>query len=40
MILNSVRFFHAHVSVFAGTVQGKATPLDNVFTIRPNFFPG
>ena len=33
MILNYLRFYYAHFSVFAGRVQCKATPLDNVFTM-------
>lgn len=34
IILNYLRFCYAHFSVFADKVQCKATPLDNVFTIR------
>lgn len=33
MFLNNIRFYYAHFSVFAGKVQYKATPLDNIFTI-------
>lgn len=38
MILNYLRFYCAHFSVFAGKTRCKTTPLDNVFTIRAKAF--